>query len=210
MKQDTADAFKNDAAIYGGTAFLAALRDRIDPAAPPRITLVGHSTGAVFISEFITHAAATLPSEVQFGVVFEAPASTCAKTAETLAQHRARIANFRMFTMSEAYELDDKLVPVIYPHSLLYFVSGVVEFEADAPLVGMARFYEANHFPPGGFPDVATVRDFVAESTGHAVWSVTEDTAPAGQRSHAEGHTEFDDDDEETLESVKHILREGF
>ena len=32
------------------------------------------------------------------------------------------------------------LVPVIYPASLLYFVSGLLEDEADQPLIGMQRY----------------------------------------------------------------------
>ena len=36
-----------------------------------------------------------------------------------------------MFTMTDENEKKDRLVPVIYPHSLLYLVSGVVEPEVD-------------------------------------------------------------------------------
>ena len=42
--------------------------------------------------------------------------------------------------MTDELEQADRLIPVIYPHSLLYFVSGVLEDEADKPLLGMERY----------------------------------------------------------------------
>lgn len=210
MKQDTHDAFGADDQVHGGTAFLAALRTRIDAGATPRITLVGHSTGAEFVLEFLNKAASMLPSAVKYGVVFEAPASTFEKTAATLSQHSALIDGFRMFTMLDEHERNDQLVPVLYPHSLLYFVSGVVEPDADSPVVGMHRFYDAARFPDNEFPSVGVVRNFVEESADRAVWSVTPTSAPDGRRSAATRHTEFDDEDESTIESVKYILTHGF
>ena len=114
MKGDTADAFKDDATVYGGTAFLTALRDRLDPAAPPRVTLVGHSTGAVYISEFLVKADEILPGGMQFDVIFLAPASTFEKTAATLNDYAHRIAHFRSFAMKDEVEKADRLVPVLY------------------------------------------------------------------------------------------------
>jgi hypothetical protein len=208
MKGDTQDAFRDDATVYGGTAFLEALRDAVDPNNPPRITLVGHSTGAVFISEFLDKAAGILPPAQPYDVVFLAPAATCERTAATLQAHHERIRGFRMFTMTDAYEREDRLVPVLYPHSLLYFVSGVVEGSADTPIVGMHRFYDDVEYPDGAFPSVRIVRDFVRGGAGRAVWAVTVD-GPAGQRSASQRHVDFDDD-EVTLQSVAHLLEAGF
>jgi hypothetical protein len=208
MKKDTADAFQSDGQVYGGTAFLEALRDAIDADRPPRITLIGHSTGAVFISEFLDKSAATLPLRVRFDVVLLAPASRFEKTAATLDKHAARIAGFRMFAMQDAVERDDCLVPVLYPSSLLYFISGVLEGGDDVPLVGMQRFFDRAHFPDAAFPAVRTVRDYVTALPSRAVWSVTGDAAPAGQRSASRHHTDFDNDDL-TLASVEHILEAG-
>ena len=57
MKTDTADAFK-DGPEYGGTAFLTELEAQLKGrAAHPKITLVGHSTGAIYICNFLKAAA---------------------------------------------------------------------------------------------------------------------------------------------------------
>jgi hypothetical protein len=209
IKQDTADAFGADETVHGGTAFLTALRDALGTDPPPHITLVGHSTGAVYISEFLDRVTEILPDTVRFGVVFEAPAATLAKAAATIESHSSRITGFRMFTMDDSHERQDRLVPVLYPHSLLYFVSGVVEPSADTPLVGMHRFYDPSRFPDGEFPAIKIVRDFVGHSDG-AAWSVTAPEAPLGWRSEATTHTAFDYEDRPTLSSVKQIIRNGF
>ncbi len=161
MKKDTADSFGPDPQVHGGSAFLDALKNHADPANPPRVILIGHSTGAVYISEFIKNADKLLPADFTFEVLFLAPASTCNLTAKTFAAHQHRISNLRMFTMTDENEKKDQLAPVLYPHSLLYFASGVVEPEIDMPIVGMERFYDMKKFPKDQFPAVATVRDYM-------------------------------------------------
>jgi hypothetical protein len=210
MKLDTADAFGADATKHGGTAFLTELRDAIGADDPPAITLVGHSTGAVYISEFLDKAAEIMPPNVKFGVVFEAPAATFERAAEMLEKREDRIAGFRMFTMHDAKEREDRLVPVLYPHSLLYFVSGVVEGAADTPIVGMERFYDEKRFPADEFPKVKAVREFIAEVDGRVAWSITPAGAAEGCRTSAVKHGDFDDQDPATLASVKHIVGHGF
>jgi len=210
MKTDTADAFGGDVAVHGGDAFLAALNQQLEPAAPPRIVLVGHSAGAVFVSEFLAHADEVLPPEVVFDVVLQAPAATFAKFSETLTTHRQRIAGFRMFSMDDEREQADQLVPFLYPHSLLYFVSGVVEGDVDMPLLGMQRFYDTADFPAPEHADLRAPRQFLGEADDRTVWSVTADDAPAGHQSQARKHGAFDDEDPATLASVKHIIRNGF
>lgn len=206
MKGDTVDACDEDGQRAGGTAFLEALAAAMDPAHPPRITLVGHSTGAVFISHFLKRAAEILP-DVKFGVVFLAPASTFELTAKTLEEQGTSIDGFRMFAMRDDLEQKDRLVPVLYPHSLLYFVSGVVEPDADTPIVGMQRFYDADRFPSGTFPHVDKVRAFVEGQDDRAVWSVV--AGPRGRASTSESHPDFDND-EATVASLEHILQDRF
>ena len=210
MKLDTADAFGGDEQSHAGSAFLAALRDRVDPGNPPKITLVGHSTGAVYISELLAQADAMLPPSIKFGVVFEAPASTFEKASSTVEQHASRFAGFRMFGMDEERELGDRLVPVVYPHSLLYFVSGVVEPDADTPILGMHRFHDRARFPDHEFPSITAARDFVSESADRTAWSITDEQSQPGCRTAAVKHGAFDDEDPATLASVKHIIENGF
>ncbi|WP_395373095.1 hypothetical protein [Marinicella sp. W31] len=205
MKKDTADSFGSDPMAHGGTAFLDSLEKQTDAANPPKIVLVGHSTGAVYISELLKKADAMLPPEYTFEVIFLAPASTFRLTAETIRDFRHRISSFRMFTMTDENEKKDRLVPVLYPHSLLYFVSGVVEAEVDMPIVGMQRFYDAQHFKDDKFPDVKEVRDYLNGISHSKVWSVTED-AGHGLNSAALKHGDFDND-VITLESLNHMIK---
>ena len=147
MKKDTGDAFLQTTA--GGALLLQQLA--VMAAETParvfdRITLVGHSTGAVFICNLLDKAAELLP-DYQFDVIFLAPAVTHERFASTLSANAGTIRHFRQFAMTDVLEGRDSIVPIVYPHSLLYFVSGLLEWSADAdalidePLVGMEEVH---------------------------------------------------------------------
>ena len=77
--------------------------------------------------------------------------------------------------MTDESERKDMLVPGIYPRSLLYFVSGVLERDAKGaaapgkPLVGLARFFDA---PRQGEPrELDVVRRYVMAAVPNVVWS---------------------------------------
>lgn len=210
MKQDTLDAFGEDPEC-GGTAFLERLDARLRSGMPiPRIVLTGHSTGAIYICHFLAAADRILPPEVKFDIVFLAPAVTCELFGETLEAYRHRIRGFRSFAMSDPTESHDRLVPIVYVRSLLYFVSGVVESEedADVPLVGMQRFLSgAKPYLGPGLPGVDTVHDFFQTHPNAAVWSPAD--LGDGMRSQAKRHGDFDDE-EQTVGSLAWIVEHGF
>jgi hypothetical protein len=213
MKKDTEDAFA-DPATCGGAALLDVIgaQQRATGTTFSRITLIGHSTGAIYICNFVEHAATALPAAT-FEVIFLAPAVTHARMARTLHRHEARIARFRMFGMHDDVESADRLVPIVYPRSLLYFVSGVVEFNGvdhnvDEPLVGMERFLVDPTFTDASFPEVGTVKRFL-QGRQFQVWSKTGPDAAPGNASVSEKHGDFDDD-VTTLDSVAHLLAIGF
>ena len=211
MKQDTLDAFGPDPARHGGTAFLEQLKTHIGADPPPRIILVGHSTGAIYICHFLAQAAHRLPPAVQFEVIFLAPACDFKLWSDTLTLYGDRIRAFRLFGMADPLEATDRLVPLVlvYPRSLLYFVSGVLEDEADKPLVGMERYYSGR--PPydaQAYPEIENVRRFIATEPGRLVWAETD--GGLGLASAAKKHGDFDDADGPTIASVQHIIREGF
>jgi hypothetical protein len=208
MKKDTADSFGPDPQVHGGTAFLDSLKNQADSNNPPRVVLIGHSTGAVYISEFLKHADNVLPVNFKFDVVYLAPASTFRLTSETFGQFKHRISEFRMFAMTDENEKKDRLVPVIYPYSLLYFVSGVVETEVDIPIIGMERFYDTKNFSLSKFPAISVVRNYVDTVPNCAIWSVTSN-AGAGLNSASISHGDFDDE-QTTLASVSHIIANGY
>jgi hypothetical protein len=206
MKADTADAFKAGDE-HGGTVFLNALHDQLGTQTPPRITLVAHSAGAIYVGNFLRTAAQRVP-DLKFDLVFEAPAATHDFVAKVLEEHASRIAHFRMFGMNDDREHQDHLVPVLYPASLLYFVSGLLEDEADQPILGMQRFDDERHFPAHDFPNVGACRRFVAAITNGEVWAPKEGTP--GSESNGQHHGDFDDKDDETKASVAYIVANGF
>lgn len=208
MKKDTADSFGQDPQKHAGTAFIDSLKNQADASNLPRIILIGHSTGAVYISEFLKHADAQLGPSFKFDVVFLAPASTFDLTAETLANFSHRISDFRMFTMTDANEKKDRLVPILYPHSLLYFVSGVVETDRDMPIVGMQRYYYKSDYTDNRFSSVAAVRNFVTSASDRSIWSVTTNQDP-GKNTAALKHGDFDNESA-TMASISHIIGSGY
>jgi hypothetical protein len=211
MKKDTADAFGGDPQRNGGTAFLHCLKKLAEEGHKPRVTLVGHSTGAVYICHFLKHADALLPPDIKFNVIFLAAAVDFDLLAETLKNHSSRIGHIRAFAMSDERELANELIdklPYVYPSSLLYFVSGALEDEADKPLVGMKRYFSgADPYTPEKFPAIGTVAKFLESRSRSLIWSQCADGS--GFNCDSKTHGDFDNEPQ-TLESVKHILVRGY
>ncbi len=207
MKKDTADSFL-PGENHGGTALLAELKKLEQTGVGlPRITLIGHSTGAIYIANFLAAAAQVLP-QAKFDVVFLAPAVTYEKFGATLANHGQRIAHFRSFGMTDEWESEDNLVPIIYLRSLLYFISGLLETTVDEPLVGMERYLrEKDTFTAEDFPAIARSRKFYRDYPESLVWAP--DTAGDGTMTSSARHGDFDNDDA-TLKSLQWLLQNGF
>jgi hypothetical protein len=207
MKKDTADAFADDpscvgTAVLAGLAALAAEGKTFE-----RITLVGHSTGAIYINHWIERAAQHLPGSA-FDIVLLAPANRFEDFARVLAERPASVRNLRMFAMTDENESNDRLVPIVYPRSLLYFVSGVLEGEPDVPIMGMQRFFALkDQFTAAAFPAVASVREWFGAAENRSVWSVNENKD--GFNSKSLKHGDFDND-ALTVGSVGWILQHGY
>lgn len=230
MKQDTLDAFGPDPVGNAGTALIhrlnAALQGGMDLR---RVTLIGHSTGAIYIAHWLAAAERMLPAGVTFDVIYLAPAITYDLFASTVGKHGKRIRHFRMFCMRDALERDDQVWGedhvmavaqdwrrFVYPSSLLYLVSGLLESSEgqdgklldapDAPLLGMERFFaRTDVYPDAEFPAIAAVRRWLAAAPNRIVWSRAVGQAD-GLNSGCIDHGGFDDD-ETTLQSIDAILR---
>ena len=208
MKKDTADSFAGAPDTYGGSAILEEIGNLHATGFRPRIVLVGHSTGAVYICYLLLAAKKALPEDVKFDVVFLAPACTFKLLDETLSTAGSRIGAFRSFGMEDAIEIADELVPPLYLRSLLYFVSGLVEDEVDIPLVGMKRFHSGTApFDQGAFPDIARVRERLHPIPNAWLWSKSE--VGPGLSTLSVHHGDFDND-KLTLASVAHCISKGF
>lgn len=222
MKKDTLDAFGPDPDVHGGTAFLTELRDALPEDHAPVLTLVGHSTGAIYIANLLEKAEQIFHDrpDVKFRVVFLAPAITFERCARMVEEHGHRISEIarpklalRMFTMTDEMERKDRMLSVIYPHSLLYFVSGVIEKDdhGDKAIVGMERYYSDTRYPDDRFPEIVPFRRYIkghdTSHDHHVVWSVV--NADDGFSSSCESHGDFDNDPI-TRSSLKHLLKNGF
>jgi hypothetical protein len=198
MKNDTLDAFGPDPTVHGGTAFVQRLNNWWKPGR--RITLIGHSTGAIYIGHFLEHANAALPVEATFDVALLAPACSFAFMAQKLPVFEKRVRRIRVFGLKDMLERGYWEVPALYPASLLYMVSGLFEEPTvDQPLVGMERYF--SHAAPYVTPEISAVTAYLA---GKCVWSIA--TGAAGLVSGAERHGGFTED-EETRGSLREFLR---
>lgn len=210
MKKDAqTDAFNDPQSV--GDIVLSTWKQQYDAqraaaggaAALPRVTLVGHSTGAIFINSWIARAAVLFP-ELKYDVIFLAPACTVDNFTDMYRLHKANISRFRMFGMLDEYECRDKLVPFIYPRSLLYFVSGVVEGEVDVPILGMQRFINNTAQYPA--ERMGHARAFL-EPSGQAVWSIA--GGLDGLVTSSVRHGDFDNEPS-TVRSIMHLVRGGY
>ncbi|CAK8718032.1 Alpha/beta hydrolase [Candidatus Electrothrix aarhusensis] len=230
MKKDVRDAFGTDVDLFAGTALLERLRRALEAGKRiDRITVIGHSTGAIYIAEWLTAADNMLPSNVKFDVVFLAPAITYERFASCLTNNGDRIRSFRSFAMTDELERDDQvwgddselddgadLRRFIYPSSLLYLVSGILESDIDEagnstdspdkPLLGMERYYAKTRvYDAADFPEVQQVRSWLEQQSDRLVWSIASGQ-PEGFNSASIDHGAFDNDPD-TLASVRAILR---
>lgn len=210
MKDDTAAAF-GTGPNFGGSLFLAKLRDYWAANPNLKVTLVGHSAGAVYVCNFLTASEPLMPDR-NYDVAFLAPACDFEIFHECLDQHSDRINTFRMFSMDDQREqaewlLEDfAIARRLYPGSLLYFISGVLESESDHPIVGMQRYYSGvKPYDAVAFPNIAAVAKYMALTAGDQVWSPSAADAAAGFRTNSSRHGDFDNDDL-TLESLAEML----
>ena len=210
MKNDTLQAFTKGE--YVGTEVVARLL-ALKGNGLDKVTLIGHSTGAIYICNFLDAAKSAGLSLKNWQVIFLAPAVTCQRFAQAVDKHKDEgLKNFRMFAMSDELETSDNLVPVLYTRSLLYFVSGLLEGVPqgegwdsilDMPVGGMQRVVDGNKT----FKEddaVKTVAEFLRAVPERVVWSPKSDVGP-GLNSTSAKHGDFDNDPV-TLASVYSLI----
>lgn len=199
--KNTADAF-GDHHDCVGSAFVRRLYSLIASGRKQRIVLVGQSAGAAYVSQFLKHAGQALPPGVKFDIVLLAPACTIDSFFEVVMLYDDRIASNRVFGLQDMHESSDAIlpqVPALYPFSLLYFVSGLLEGEPDVPILGMNRYYTNRAYD--AIPNVKVARAFFNQSD--LMWSPV--NHGAGRTSAARSHLSFESDPD-TLNSITHNL----
>jgi hypothetical protein len=207
FKRDIDDSFAPQAQA-GGTAFLRNLVKTAAGVPRLRLTLIGHSAGAIYVQRLIgaLYAHFPVPQSLQPEVVLIAAALSCEEMAAGMAAPGSPVRAFRQFALTDAAERGYWEVEFLYNRSILYLVSALCEGDPDAdrPLVGMQRYWSGA--PPFTTPQVRAVTGFVGP--GRSVWSPTPPTAPPGFRAGATRHEGFPEDPA-TLASVCRILSGG-
>ncbi|WP_372367695.1 alpha/beta hydrolase [Candidatus Uabimicrobium sp. HlEnr_7] len=113
------------------------------------IDIIGHSAGSIAICHMLKKIVQENLNISIRNVFFLAPACTNDLFCE-LIDHEGVYENFRMFTMSDKYECLDGLPSQqtrIYPRSLLYFISGILEDEVGKPIAGLHRHIKKDAAP---------------------------------------------------------------
>ncbi len=203
---DQAFEFSDDS---GGAAFVEHIQEMWDAGVKPAITLVGHSAGSIYVSRLLKELDNKFKASPQFNVnvVFLAPAVTFTTFADAIKFAGNRIAGLRVFGMGDTWERKDKIFGPIYPASLLYFVSGVLEENRDEPLVGMQRYY-AKPYEGSGYETLAYVRafGFMKRKYGQ-VWSDADQGPGLSCDMHSHGGWA---DAAATRDSVMAIIKDGY
>jgi len=187
MKKETADAFGPDSNQFGGAAVVEELCALIKSDLTRKVTLVGHSTGGVYIGNFLQNVDRALfapgDANTSSDIILLAPANTDDFLANAYVPHQVR--GIRVFQMKDEVEQQDHLLSKdvgpadpsilgkVYPRSLLYLVSGVCEYLEgqdatgvhafdgfDMPIMGMERFYKLSAiFKDADYPSVNYLRE---------------------------------------------------
>lgn len=154
------------------------------------VDVVGHSAGSIAACHLLA-AMGQRPAVNIRRVVFLAPACTVGQFHQEVVSQPTRFQEFRTFALRDAQERADRLVPYVYPWSLLYFVSGVLEKSAGEPLLGLERSLLGRSADDS--PEMRDVLDYLrAAGGGRVVWAG--DPGSDGARSEARTHGAFDDD----------------
>jgi hypothetical protein len=201
MKQEIMATFADNTGrtgdqLHGGTYLLEKLRDHLVqfPAQPLQVSLIAHSAGSIGVCALLDTARTLLPATFQFQqIIFLAPAVDFEYCRRALVDHPERFVRFRMFTMLDVDEAVDAIAGVVYPRSLLYFVSGLLEGAEVRPLVGMERYYSAD--PPYDDAAITTVRRFMLDPQMQRVaWSGASQEVGLLSRAKSHGGFVMDDD----------------
>jgi len=170
MKKSIEDAFGFEPDC-GGAALVEEMKKLWRSGARPCVTLIGHSAGAIYVARLLRALHQNMDPDFRANVALIAPACTFADLASSLREVESRVANFRIFGMGDPIERQDAIASAIYPASLLYFVSGVLEDNRDEPLAGMQRYYSTPYIGDG-FGNITFVKEQSTLMRPHAfAWS---------------------------------------
>lgn len=172
-----------------------------------KINLIGHSAGSIVICNLFRHVAGMTGAFSFNHIILMAPACRIDLFTQEVLKFPGRYKDIRIFTMSDTFECGDIMVPFFYTHSLLYFISGVLEDQgksSDALILGLERHICFDE--PYGLPELDHLHKYIYEEGLNRIsFSVFEGTT-AGLETAAKKHGDFDND-KSTLRSIVEILK---
>jgi Alpha/beta hydrolase of unknown function (DUF900) len=192
-----------DQSSHAGTYLLDGLANLQADQPALTIDLIAHSAGSIAIARMLGAAADRHPDFRFRNVILLAPAASADVFEQGIAANERLFDAFRMFTMEDALECKDHLVPGVYPRSLLYLISGILDGDADSPVVGLRRHTTGE--APYDRAAFAQVSRFLVQPENRLVLAKTGDDAAEGLRTSSTRHGDFDDD-EQTLASLTAII----
>lgn len=184
---------------YAGRYFLDRLseyiKDMQNQGDNVTIELVAHSAGSIVICELfdMLRKNQNQYEHIVFNnVIFMAPAVKCDLFYDTVMSMSNRYKLFRMYTMHKKNELEDRLINKkylhwVYPHSLLYLVSGICEdgdkwfdedVKGDSCLLGLEQHINGEH-PYTKYGILEEIHKFLFENN-RIVLTPTSEDAPIG------------------------------
>jgi len=216
--KDKADEmwFPNDNEVglskHAGTYFLEKLNE-LSQNQQITLNVIAHSAGSIATCHMLT-AIDDRYSNITVGkIVFLAPACRSDLFHKEMLGHPQRYKELRIFTMSDAYERKDALVdavPFLYPRSLLYFVSGLLEDEGksnDQFILGMERYINWVSYT-SRFSQLDDIASFLNEAgKDRLILSESASDAPEGHRTTAIDHGAFDNN-AEVHQSIIYYLQQ--
>lgn len=196
--------------LYAGSYLLTKLNVLGSQELPITINAIGHSAGSIAICHLIKEVAEKYPNIKVNNLVFLAPACRSELFHREVVQKRERFNEIRIFTMSDYYEQNDTLIDgfsIVYPHSLLYLISGILEDGGDNPdahILGLERHINWQNYMKHAH--LKSINTYLNETNKNRLVLSVADNDNAGLSSTATDHGDFDNNCK-TLKSIVHILK---
>lgn len=167
------------------------------------IEFIGHSAGANCGAGMLKYLANETVDNIKVNTIsLLAPATDYDLFRDSYMAYRNTYKTFSMYAMTDIAERQDNLIDIpvfrhLYPSSLLYLISGIMESKIDTRLVGMQRFglesYRNRH------PGNDDVYNFLYEENKLIL-------TPIGKYTVAD-HGDFDDDTYVILPEIKQLMK---
>jgi hypothetical protein len=187
--------------------FMNSLIKRMNGSASLQVNLVGHSAGSIAVLNGYRSFFNSSHSHLIKEIILIAPACRFDLFKDVMKATDPLKGRWSIFALSDEREKTDIMIPVLYPQSLLYFVSGLLETEEegdadDVFILGMERFWKKGSVFENDLM-IKGVKEFFSQSHGAAFAAALEKNM--GRRTDGFRHGQIDDD-EVTKESIQYLI----